>query len=507
MYRKKIAEKFNDALSAVLPMVAIVLALSLTVAPMGTDLMLVFLAGSALLVVGMMLFTQGSELAMEPMGNSIGSQLTKSRQLWLVIPVAFLLGVMITVSEPDLQVLANQVESIPNSVLILSVGAGVGLFLVIAVLRMLFNISFRVLLIVFYAIVIALSFFVPENYLAVAFDSGGVTTGPMTVPFIMTFGIGICSIRSDKKAADDSFGLVAICSIGPILAVLILSILYSGDTANYSAAALPSAGTTSELGALFLRELPLYTKEVALALLPIVVFFGIFRTFSLKLDKKTMRRTVIGLVYTFAGLVIFLTGVNVGFMPVGSFMGAALSSIGGGWVIIPMGMLMGFFIVRAEPAVYVLMKQVEEITNGAISGRMLRDSLSVGVSVSVGLSMLRVLTGINIMYFVIPGYAIALIMSFFVPPIFTAVAFDSGGVASGPMTAAFLLPFSVGACMAVGGNVVTDAFGVVAMVAMTPLITIQILGVSYRIGASRRVSEQDYSDVFAELDNYSIIEL
>ena len=488
MYRKKIAEKFNDALSAVLPMVAIVLALSLTVAPMGTDLMLVFLAGSALLVVGMMLFTQGSELAMEPMGNSIGSQLTKSRQLWLVIPVAFLLGVMITVSEPDLQVLANQVESIPNSVLILSVGAGVGLFLVIAVLRMLFNISFRALLIVFYAIVIALSFFVPENYLAVAFDSGGVTTGPMTVPFIMTFGIGICSI-------------------GPILAVLILSILYSGDTANYSAAALPSAGTTSELGALFLRELPLYTKEVALALLPIVVFFGIFRTFSLKLDKKTMRRTIIGLVYTFAGLVIFLTGVNVGFMPVGSFMGAALSSIGGGWVIIPMGMLMGFFIVRAEPAVYVLMKQVEEITNGAISGRMLRDSLSVGVSVSVGLSMLRVLTGINIMYFVIPGYAIALIMSFFVPPIFTAVAFDSGGVASGPMTAAFLLPFSVGACMAVGGNVVTDAFGVVAMVAMTPLITIQILGVSYRIGASHRVSEQDYSDIFAELDNYSIIEL
>ena len=507
MYKNHLSEKFNESLAAVLPIVAIVLALSFTVAPMASGLMLAFLAGAVLLVLGMMLFTQGAELAMEPMGSSIGARLTRTKKLPLIIGVSFILGLLITVSEPDLQVLANQVQSIPNSVLIYSVGAGVGLFLVIAVLRIVFNIRLSLLLMIFYGAVIVLSFFAPGDFLAVAFDSGGVTTGPMTVPFIMTFGIGICSIRTDKNAASDSFGLVALCSIGPILAVLILSILYKGEAAVYSAALMPEAEITTELGILFLEACPEYIKEVALALLPIVAFFGVFQAVSLHLDLNTLRRMGTGLIYTYLGLVIFLTGVNVGFMPVGSFMGSSLAALGGGWIIIPAGMLMGYYIVRAEPAVYVLMKQVEEITDGAIRGSTLKNTLSFGVAASVGIAMLRILTGISVMYFIIPGYLLSLALSFFVPPIFTAVAFDSGGVASGPMTATFLLPFAVGACIAVGGNVVTDAFGVVAMVAMTPLLAIQILGLSYRIKSARRGSAAEYVDSLAEYDIHEIIEL
>lgn len=218
-------------------------------------------------------------------------------------------------------------------------------------------------------------------------------------------------------------------------------------------------------------------------------------------------RICIGLLYTYVGLVLFLTGVNVGFMPAGSFLGQILAGLNCRFIIIPIGMLIGFFIVKAEPAVYILMKQVEELTDGAIPGRALQKSLSIGVSVSIGLAMIRVLTGISILWLVIPGYAIALIMSFFVPKIFTAIAFDSGGVASGPMTATFLLPFAMGACLAVGGNVVTDAFGVVAMVAMTPLITIQGLGLVYQRKLKKQKTEPQVQDPLLQLDNYAIIEL
>ena len=472
-----LGEKVQEALASVLPITVIVLVLCFTVAPVPTDILLSFLVGAVLLIIGMGFFTLGADTAMTPIGERVGAAMTKSRQLWVVITVGFLIGVIVTVSEPDLQVLANQVPGVPNAVLVGAVAVGVGAFLVIAMLRILFKIPLNRMLIVFYIGVFALA--IKPDYLAVAFDSGGVTTGPMTVPFIMALGLGVSSIRSDKNAAQDSFGLVALCSVGPILAVMILALIYPA-AGTYTPAELPSAENTKVLWNLFQNGLPTYIHEVAVCLAPIAVFFAVFQVISLKLKKKKVLQIVIGILYTYVGLVLFLTGVNVGFMPAGSYLGSQIAELPYNWILIPIGMLMGWFIVQAEPAVHVLNHQVEEITSGAIPGKAMSTSLSLGVAISIGLAMTRVLSGISVFWFLIPGYLAAIIMSYYVPKMFTAIAFDSGGVASGPMTATFLLPFAQGACNAMGGNVVTDAFGVVAMVAMTPLLTIQMLGLVYQ---------------------------
>lgn len=506
---EKLREKRNEALKAVLPIVALVLLLSFTIAPISSSILLCFLMGALLVIAGMMFFTLGAELAMTPMGERVGSSLTKCRKLPILAALTFILGFIITISEPDLQVLAQQVPSVPNMTLIVFVACGVGIFLVAALFRMLFSISLPRMLLFFYVIVFVLAFFVPDSFLAVAFDSGGVTTGPMTVPFIMALGIGISSIRGDRHAADDSFGLVALCSIGPILAVLLLSLIFHVDGSTYEAAALPEISNSVELWHLFLVSFPHYMQEIAVSLLPIVLFFAIFQVTVLKITGRTLVRIGVGLVYTYLGLVLFLTGANVGFMPAGSYLGTVLAGLNYRWILVPIGMIIGFFIVKAEPAVYVLNKQVEEITDGAISASAMGASLSAGVAFSVGIAMVRVLTGVSILWFLIPGYAIALSLSLVVPKIFTAIAFDSGGVASGPMTATFLLPLAQGACIAVGGDIVKDAFGVVAMVAMTPLITIQILGVIYKLRSRKAalIPAAIPADPLAALDDDAIIEL
>ncbi len=478
-------EKVREALDSVLPITVIVLLLSVTAAPMPTDVLLAFLVGAVLLIAGMGLFTLGADTAMLPIGERVGAHMTRSRRLWVVVSVSFLMGVIITVSEPDLQVLARQVPGIPNAVLIGAVAVGVGIFLVVALLRILFRIPLNGLLIACYLVVFGLAFLIPPDFLAIAFDSGGVTTGPMTVPFIMALGIGVASIRSDENASQDSFGLVALCSVGPILAVLILALVYPASGA-YTPTLIPTAGDSRELWELFTMGFPEYFKEVAVCLAPIAVFFALFQVVSLKLKRRSVLKIVMGIFYTYIGLVLFLTGVNVGFLPAGTYLGRQIAALEQNWVLVPIGMLMGWFIVQAEPAVHVLNRQVEEITSGAIPGKAMGTSLSIGVAVSIGLAMTRVLTGVSIFVFLVPGYLVAIALSFFVPKIFTAIAFDSGGVASGPMTATFLLPFAMGACEALGGNLITDAFGVVAMVAMTPLITIQLLGVVYQLKVRKR---------------------
>lgn len=508
-YTKKLGEKLKEALAAVLPIIGIVLLLCFSIAPISPSILLCFLMGAVLLITGMMFFTLGAEMAMTPMGERVGSCMTKSRKLWLIIGLSFLLGFIITISEPDLQVLANQVPSIPNATLILAVACGVGIFLVLALVRMLFAVPLPKLLVFFYIIVFILAFFVPDSFQSVAFDSGGVTTGPMTVPFIMALGVGVSSIRSDQHAEEDSFGLVALCSIGPILAVLVLGMIYNPQASDYVAPTIPEIQNSVELWNLFRIGLPTYIEEIAVSLLPIILFFAMFQIFVLKLSRKKLLKILMGLIYTYVGLVLFLTGVNVGFMPAGNYLGQVMGSLKHPWIIVPIAMIMGFFIVKAEPAVYVLNKQVAEITDGAISERAMGISLSVGVAVSLGLAMIRVITGISIMWFLIPGYAIALGISFLVPKIYTAIAFDSGGVASGPMTAAFLLPFAQGACVALGGNIVEDAFGVVAMVAMTPLITIQVLGLISSL-KERHAEKQvlpETEPAFYSLEDDAIIEL
>ena len=490
LYQKNLLEKLKESLGAVLPIIGIVLVLCFSIAPIPNSVLMTFVVGAVLLIIGMMFFTLGAEMAMTPMGERIGTKLTNTRKISVVIVLCFILGFIITISEPDLQVLAEQVPSIPNYTLIIAVATGVGIFLVAAVLRMLFGIPLAYMLLILYPIIFILASIVPQDFLTVAFDSGGVTTGPMTVPFIMALGIGFSAVRSDKHAENDSFGLVALCSVGPILAVLLLGLLYHPGESGYEQTMIVKTDNSVEMWQLFQEGLPYYMKEMLISLLPIILFFFIFQIVSLHLHKKTLVKIIIGIIYTYIGLVLFLTGVNVGFMPVGNYLGQVIAGLPYRWVIIPIGMLIGYFIVKAEPAVYVLMEQVEELTSGAIPGKAMGLSLSLGVAFSLGLAMIRVLTGISILWFLVPGYALALILTLFVPKIFTAIAFDSGGVASGPMTATFLLPFAQGACEAVGGNVVTDAFGVVAMVAMTPLITIQILGVVYQYQEHKKDKEE-----------------
>ncbi len=484
--RTILKEKIKESLSSVLPVTGIVLLLCFTITPIPPDTMLAFLFGAVLLIFGMGLFTLGADTAMTPIGEYVGSRITKSKRVWFIVGVALFVGIMITVSEPDLQVLAEQVPTIPNMTLILAVGIGVGLFLVIAMLRILLRIKLSYLLIGFYLLAFGLSAFVPPDFLAVSFDAGGVTTGPMTVPFIMALGVGVASIRSDKDSEDDSFGLVALCSVGPIAAVLLLGLVFKPTESSYSAVDAITAGDSRALISLFTRAIPHYMWEVFISLAPIVIFFLIFQFFAGRMPGKQLVKIGIGVGYTYLGLVLFLTGVNVGFMPAGHYLGQLLGGMRFNFIIIPLGMVIGYFIVKAEPAVHVLTEQVDRITSGTIPPNLLMQTLSIGVSISVGLALTRVLTGISVMWFLIPGYAISLLLTRFVPPIFTAIAFDSGGVASGPMTATFLLPFAMGACSALGGNIITDAFGVVAMVAMTPLIAIQILGLIYRIKTQRK---------------------
>ena len=497
---EKLKEKVKESLSSVLPITLIVLVLSVTLVPMEIGTLALFLTGAVLLIVGMGFFQLGAEMSMTPLGEGVGRTLAKREKVILVVLVAFALGTIITIAEPDLQVLANQVASIPNSVLIWTVAVGVGVFLALAVLRILFRVSLAKCLLAAYALLFVLTLFSPKEFLAVAFDAGGVTTGPITVPFIMALGVGVSAIRSTQGHDDDSFGLVALCSVGPILSVLILGFFYddSEAVAGISAAAFAD---TREIGSAFISAIPAYMLEMAVALLPIVVIFLIFQLFLLRLHGRPLAKILIGIIYTYVGLVLFLTGVNVGFSTLGAELGAALAASNTQWLLIPLSMLLGWFIIAAEPAVGVLEKQIEQVSAGAIPGRAIKLSLSVAIALAMGLAMLRVVTGISIMWFLVPGYVIALGLSFFVPDIYTAIAFDSGGVASGPMTATFMLQFMMGASIALGGNVLSDAFGVVAMVAMMPLLSIQVVGALFEKRA-RLVETPE--EVYGDLD---IIEL
>ncbi len=495
-------EKMRESLVSVLPVSLVVLLLSLTIAPMDLSVFMSFLFGSVFLVIGMGLFTLGAETAMTPMGEYVGTNMTKSKKISLVIILSFLVGILITISEPDLQVLAKYCPTInPSAILIWSVAFGVGIFLVLAMLRILFGVKLRWLLLTAYIIAFGMAIFVNPDFWAIAFDAGGVTTGPMTVPFIMALGFGVAAIRSDDKSNQDSFGLIALCSVGPILAVLLLGLIFE-PSGNYIPFVPPTASNSYELGLAFFNEIPHYLFEVAAALLPVTVFFFIYQALANALPLKQISRILIGVAYTFIGLTIFLLGVNVGFMPAGYTLGYYLAGTDFKIIIVPIGIIIGYFIVAAEPAVQVLQKQVEDITSGTIPKKALGMTLGIGVAISVGLAMIRVLTGISVMYFLLPGYIIALTMTFFVPEIFSSIAFDSGGVASGPMTATFLLPFAMGACTALDGNIVTDAFGVVAMVAMTPLIAIQILGLVYKIKLARSRKEIEMQRAEAEIIDF-----
>jgi hypothetical protein len=475
-------EKIMEAFSSVLPITVIVLVISM-VAPMPSETILMFLAGAALLVVGMGLFMLGADMAMMPMGEGIGIELTKSSKLPLLVPVVFIIGFIISIAEPDLHILGKQTP-IPAWILISTISVGVGLFLVIALLRILFKVPLSILLLVFYFIVFAIAFLAPDTirpFIPVGFDSGGVTTGPITVPFILALGVGAASLRGDKNSQGDSFGLVAMCSVGPIIAVLLLGVFYKTSGANVEPLAVLDVHTSRDVAKHFLYQFPVYFKEVSMALGAVIICFLVFQLITRRFHLHHIGRIAVGFVYTLVGLVLFLTGVNAGFFSEGRLLGYWLASSQYKWVLVPLGTLVGYFIVAAEPAVHVLNKQVEEISEGAISQKMMMRGLAIGMAAALTITMIRILLRIPIMYILIPGYAISLGLTFFVPKIFTGIAFDSGGVCSGPMTSTFLLPLAMGTCEGSGGDMMIDAFGIVAMVAMTPLIIIQVMGLIYSL--------------------------
>ncbi len=503
---KELRNKIWEALLSALPITAIVYILALTpwVDFTNTEL-ITFTIGAVLLVVGIGMFNLGADLAMTPMGSHVGAGLSRQRKLGLLLLVCFVLGLLITVAEPDLQVLATQVSAVMNgTVLIYAVGIGVGAFLVVAILRIVFHRQLSNILMLFYMLLFALGLMLAVNgnlsLLPMAFDSGGVTTGPITVPFLMALGVGISSVLGDKHSQENSFGMVSLCSVGPILAVLVLGI-FSRNDLTYQ---VPDYTVSSDILGSFLHTAGHTVKEVALALGLIVVFFLICQIVFLRLPKKRLMKIGVGVIFTYIGLVLFLTGVNVGFMNVGYKLGARLA-MGNRWFLVGLGLVIGVLVVLAEPAIHVLNKQVEEVTGGYITRRSMILGLCIGVGASIALSMIRIIYDFSLVYYIIPGYFLSLALSLFVPPVYTAIAFDSGGVASGPMTSGFILPLAIGACVTLQGPdaVLRDAFGVVTLVAMTPLITIQLLG--FRAILAGHVKERRAMQRILDADDQQII--
>ncbi len=488
--KKAMLNKLQEALVSVLPVTALVLVLSFTpMAPLSWLQRIVFAVSALLLVLGIGLFNLGADLAMTPMGRHVGEGLTKSGKLAILVCVCFMMGVLITVAEPDLSVLAGQISAVVNpTLLIVTVGVGVGLFLALAIIRIATGTDLTAMLLFFYMLLFAFSAMLiargGASFLPLAFDSGGVTTGPITVPFIMALGIGIAQAIGGKNAGENSFGPIALCSVGPVLAVLLLSLAAGDGEINYP---LPDYSLEVNFSAGFWKLLGGTAWEVGKSLLLMVIFFAGLQFFVLHLPLQKLVQIGFGLVFAFFGLVIFLVAVTVGFMPVGYHIGVNMSQFSGK-ALLAFGFIVGMVVVLAEPAVHVLKEQVEEVTDGMVTQRQMLIALSIGVGVSIGLSVLRLLVGFSVLYYLIPGYLLSLGLSFFVPRLYTAIAFDSGGVASGPLTSSFILPMMIGACVSLrGADAVMDfAFGVVAMVAMTPLITIQSLGFRSIVGRVMR---------------------
>lgn len=484
--------KLKDSIKSILPITVIVLIINIFLKSNElTVLIPAFLIGSILLILGMCLFDIGSDISMIEIGERIGTHLTSKRNIPFILFISFLIGTIVTIAEPDLSVLATQVPNVSSEVLIYTIGIGVGIFLVVATLRMLFQLKYSYIIMFLCIISFIIAYFVPSEFVPLAFDSGGVTTGPLTVPFIISLGAGLSAMRNDSKKKEDTFGMISFCSVGPVIIVLLLGLIYNAET-SYETIELVKNTTFLEVIKNYLVAFPIYFKEVLMALSPILILFGLYNLIFLKIDKKDLFRILKGLLYTYIGLSIFLTGVNVGFLPMGYMVGKVLANYK--YLIVPFGMILGYFIVSSEPAVTVLTEQIDEITNGNVNKKIMNMSLSIGVSVAVGLAMIRLLAGLSIWYFLVPGYIIALLLTFFVPPLFTSLAFDSGGVASGTMTATFLLPFAIGIAETLGKNILTDAFGLIAIVATIPLITVQLIGLIYNIKTKAVYTDPVYNE-------------
>ncbi|KTE93038.1 hypothetical protein AT727_16360 [Desulfitobacterium hafniense] len=480
-------EKLKEVLISVVPIIILVLVLNFTIIPMEPLLVFRFLFGALLIVLGLAIFLFGVDIGISKIGTLVGGALTKSNKLWIVVAAGLVLGFFISIAEPDLHILAGQVDMVTSGVIaklsiVVVVSIGIAVMLTSGLVRIIYNIPLYKLLTVLYLIILGLSFFTSSEFLAISFDASGATTGALTVPFMLALALGVSSLKKDGKASEkDSFGLVAVTSAGAIIAVMIMSILSKQD--EITGSLQESAQVSSSLLAPFINKLPVVAYEIFIALLPIMLMFFLFQKISFKLSSKAYRKVLKGLVYTFIGLVLFLTGVNAGFMEVGSKIGYNVAVLDSKWIIVVIGFILGLVVILAEPAVYVLTHQIEDVTSGYVKRPVVLIALSIGVAFAVSLSMLRILIpGLQLWHFLLPGYVVSILMMYFVPKLFVGMAFDAGGVASGPMTATFILAFAQGAAEAIeGANVMVDGFGVIAMVAMTPIIALQTLGFIFKM--------------------------
>nr|WP_295678579.1 DUF1538 domain-containing protein [uncultured Lachnoclostridium sp.] len=487
-----LVEKMREALFSVLPITLIVLLLNFTLTPLEPMVIGRFLLGGLLIIIGLAVLLVGVDIGITPIGSLMGPTIVKSKKIWIVAVAGILLGFFISVAEPDLHILAGQVEFVTSGVIsktiiLIVVSIGIAVMLALGLIRIVYNIPLYKILITIYMVILGLSFFTSAEFLAISFDASGATTGALTVPFILALAIGVSALKKDSKASEkDSFGLVAIASSGAILSVMIMSILLKTDKIT---ASLPSEEVVNNsfLGP-FLDIFPILAKEVMIALLPIIIIFIVFQFISFKLPRRSLHKIFKGIIYTFLGLVIFLVGVNAGFMEVGTVIGYKLASLENKSIIVIVGFVLGLVTILAEPAVYVLNRQIETVTSGFVKRKTVLLFLCIGVGGAVALSVIRILTPeIKLWHYLLPGYIIACAMTFFTPKLFVGIAFDSGGVASGPMTATFILAFTQGAADAIEqADVLIDGFGVIAMVALTPLIALQILGILYRINSKKK---------------------
>ena len=506
--------KLKSSLLSVIPVVTVVFVLHFTKASVFTGKELtVFGISSALIVIGMCLFNIGAESSMQKMGEFIGSTVTKRRSIWFLILIFFLFGLFVTIAEPDLNVLAEQATSDISSkiFLMISVGIGVGIFLVIGAIRILFQKSLKLWLLAFYGLMFALCCLIDKVHIPLSLDSGGVTTGPITVPFILAVGVGIASSRAGNKQNADSFGLVAFCSIGPILVVLILSLLLRDFSSTFNLESIDQSLLTGTIISPFLNTLLGLDGSlirVTISILPVLVFFFLYDYLFLKLPKRKLVGLLIGALFVYFGLIIFITSVEAGFLPIGQKLGFNIANLNTN-VLVIIGAVLGLTAVLAEPAVHVLTGQIEKITEGSVNKIAVFITIAVGNALAVALAMLRVKYGFDLMYIIVPGYVIAFFISFIVPDICSAIAFDAGGVVSGPMNSTFILPFAIGACYAINGSskassaIMTDAFGTIGIVALMPLLLIQMLGLfaTIKIKSEQKIARHRTT---AEFDNQII---
>jgi len=482
--RDVIKEKVMESVLAVLPICVIILVMHFTIAPLAPHVLLMMFIGMAMLFVGMILFSVGVELSLLPIGEHVGSALIASRKLPLIIIVLFIFGFVVTAAEPDLFVLAKQVGSIPDMTLIIGIGVGVGLFLILAVLRILFRWKLGHVLAIAYPLAFCVAIF-SADYLAIAIDAAAVTTGPVTVPFLLAIGGGFAAVTGGRNSEEDNFGISSICSVGPIMTVLILGMFFnSKDTTFLGNEEILHEGANG-VWSVFANGLAHSFSEIIMVIVPIITIFLIFQVVKLKLSRSELRKIFVGLGYLVIGLTVFIAGVNNGFMPAATAFGEIIGALDYNWIVVPLAFVIGAAVLLAEPTAYVLVKRVVDITNGAISRSMMLFGMAIGVGIAMSLAMVRILTGISIWWLLIPGYCLSLTLTFLVPNIFVGIGFDAGEVATGAMSAAFVLPFAIGVGKMTGMNIATGAFGIVGLSTMLPPIVVQLIGLIYSIKMKR----------------------